>query len=97
MEIGTNTESETNSPLQENNKTLTYLGLNIEYLRQFKKACSESGPLSSFCVEFLGTCSEGVCWIQQDFNTMSKTYLSDSLLLQWNMYVVLEHSGRTVL
>lgn len=64
------------SSLQEENQPTFYVGVNITSLSQFTKACSEYGPNSLFCIEFLKNWSEGKHWTPQEFHIIVKTFLN---------------------
>jgi hypothetical protein len=68
------------------NSNNTYNGLDMNLIRDFKKACVTYGP-ASFCREYLAGRSNDAGWIPYDFHIVAKMTLSSTEFLQWKMWL----------
>jgi hypothetical protein len=67
------------------NSNNTYNGLDMNLIKDFKKACVTYGPVSPFHRENLASWSNDAGWIPCDFHIVAKMILSSAEFLQWKM------------
>jgi hypothetical protein len=63
----------------------SYNGLDMNLIKDFKKACATYGP-ASFCREYLARWSNDAGWIPYDFHIVTKMTLLSVEFLQWKMW-----------
>jgi hypothetical protein len=63
----------------------TYNGLDMNLIKDFKKAYATYRPASPLCRECLARWSNDTVWIPYDFHIVAKMTLSSAEFLQWKM------------